>query len=195
MPVTHRNRKGDLYYLHEGLTPKGKAKYFFSRKNAGQLVERIPEGFEVYEKPDSAQVYLRKATLSAVTQGEREYAQAECRRLAETEAVLVSVEGDSLVVYFADSSEWERAREILRSLGMSSWRSHDTRDWQATIGTYMKMLRFTLLDEEQRLYGVDRWCFRGSVDDWIPLKSPVPLERALRDYAPHLGRESFYDLL
>ena len=60
MPVTYVNRYLDTYYLHVGRTKTGKPKYWFSTKADGDLVEAIPEGYEVYENPD-AQVYLQKA--------------------------------------------------------------------------------------------------------------------------------------
>ena len=34
---------------------------------------------------------------------------------------------------------------------------------------YQKMLRFTLDDKGDRTFRVQRWCFKGSIDDWIDL--------------------------
>ena len=66
MPVTHVNRKRDTYYLHAGTTKTGKPRYWFSKSTEGDLVESIPEGYEVYENPD-AQVFLRKIVPQLVT--------------------------------------------------------------------------------------------------------------------------------
>ena len=66
MPVTHVNRKQDTYYLHAGTTKTGKPRYWFSTKAEGDLVNAIPEGYEVYENPD-ARVYLRKKPPQIVT--------------------------------------------------------------------------------------------------------------------------------
>ena len=66
MPVTHVNRKRDTYYLHAGKTKTGKPRYWFSKSTEGDLVETIPEGYEVYENPD-AQVFLRKIVPQLVT--------------------------------------------------------------------------------------------------------------------------------
>jgi hypothetical protein len=57
------------------------------------------------------------------------------------------------------------------------------------------MLRFTLVDEEKRLFDAERWCFRGSIDTWISLAGPRPLETHARKYLPHLNRESFFELI
>ena len=41
MAITYTNRKGKTYYLHEGVTKKGKPRYYFSLKDEGQ--RRGPE--------------------------------------------------------------------------------------------------------------------------------------------------------
>ena len=59
---------------------------------------------------------------------------------------------------------------------------------------YMAVLRFVLTDPAQRRFAPERYCFRGSVDDWISLGPPATLPSLLKKYAKHLGKESFYDL-
>ena len=57
MTITYTNRSLQTYYLHQGTTKTGKPKYFFSKKSEGNLVEQIPDGFEIYENPN-AQVFF-----------------------------------------------------------------------------------------------------------------------------------------
>jgi hypothetical protein len=59
---------------------------------------------------------------------------------------------------------------------------------------YTAMLRFTLIDKEARIFVAERFCFRGSVDDWIPIAGPNTLAAHVRKFVKHLGQESFYDL-
>ena len=58
MPITHVNVKGKTYYLHQGTTKTGKPKYHFAMKREGNLADSIPEGFEIYENPNT-QVFLQ----------------------------------------------------------------------------------------------------------------------------------------
>ncbi|HEV7222659.1 MAG TPA: hypothetical protein VGN42_08160 [Pirellulales bacterium] len=44
------------------------------------------------------------------------------------------------------------------------------------------------------MYSLDRWCYLGSIDSWIPLDSGKPLELLANHSLPHLGRESFFEL-
>jgi len=57
------------------------------------------------------------------------------------------------------------------------------------------MLRFTLTDEKNRQLSADRWCFRGSIDDWFPLSDYEELSKLVAEYCRHLGRESFFELM
>jgi hypothetical protein len=67
MPITHTNRGGDVYYLHQRATKSGKPSYYFSRKKTGNIAEAGPEGYEVYEEPTKGQVFLRKARPALIT--------------------------------------------------------------------------------------------------------------------------------
>ena len=40
-----------------------------------------------------------------------------------------------------------------------------------------------------------RWCFLGGIDDWRFLAGPTPLADLLDRYTPHLGKESFFELM
>lgn len=196
MPVSHRNRKGREYFLHEGKTATGKPKYFFSQDDDGNLVDEIPAGYEIFEKPDSAQVYLRKSVASKISEAERQYVQDECRRLADSEGVLVAVEHGALVVYTVSEADIDRTVEMFSKYGgmLLSSRLESYRHQELREGRYDKMLRFTPTAKERTLYRVERWCFRGSIDNWIPIGRSMPLQAALETYAPHLQSESFFEL-
>ena len=101
MPVTHVNRKRDTYYLHAGKTKTGKPRYWFSTKADGDLVESIPEGYEVYENPDS-QVFLRKIVPQLVTPAEVAVVKHGLERYAPGQNCLVDVQGDQIVVHHAE---------------------------------------------------------------------------------------------
>jgi hypothetical protein len=184
MPVTHVNRKGDTYYLHTGKTRTGKPRYWFSKSTEGELVGSIPEGYEVYENPD-AQVFLRKIVPQLVTLAEIAVVEGGLKRFAPGQNCLVDVQGEHIVVYHA-----ERVALNLERFGFGelppSWRN------------YMKVLRFTLVDEQDRTFRVQRWCFRGSIDRWIDLwasKSEGKLPDLVKKFCRHIGQESFYELM
>jgi hypothetical protein len=59
----------------------------------------------------------------------------------------------------------------------------------------MAVLRFVLADPEKRLFLAERFCFRGSVDDWIDIGRPAQkLPVVLKRFIKHLGKESIYEV-
>jgi hypothetical protein len=69
--ITHTNRKGNDYHLHSGTRKNGATHFYFSRKpKAESVLNELPAGYEIYEKPTSAQVFLRKSVPSNITDDE-----------------------------------------------------------------------------------------------------------------------------
>jgi len=66
---------------------------------------------------------------------------------------------------------------------------------KAQHASYMPVMRFVLEQGEPRLFRPERFCFRGSVDDWIVLGIPAPLKIMAAEFLKHLGKESFYYLI
>jgi hypothetical protein len=54
------------------------------------------------------------------------------------------------------------------------------------------------VDEKDRTFRAQRWCFRGSIDDWIDLwqsGASGKLAALVKKFCPHIGQESFYELM
>jgi hypothetical protein len=195
MSLQYVNRRGDRYYVLQGKTETGKPKYYCSKKNDGVPVESLPDGFEIHEAPAKAIVSIRKIRPSRIMASERELVVRLARELAKASAVIVDVDGDSLVVYASDADP-ERATDIIRELvGSNAVPDSKVREWITLTAQYSAALRFTLTDEENRRYNAERWCFRGSVDNWTPLAYEMDFEPLLRRFLPEVGQESFYDLM
>src|SRR4051794_30508842 len=165
MAVRHVNRKGQTFFLHETRIKTGKPKYFFSMKEDGVLVQSIPEGHEVYENPD-AQVFLRKKLPRFITDEEIAVVREGLRKHAKAQPCMADVRERHIVVYHSERGD-----------------------------LYQKMLRFTLVDEDRRRFAAERWCFLGSIDDWIHLHGIADLATLVERFGPHIGKESFFQLM
>jgi hypothetical protein len=186
MPVTHVNRKKVTYYLHAGKTKAGNPRYWFSKSSEGDLVDAIPKGYEVYENPD-AQVFLRKIVPQRVTPFEVAVVTKGLERYAPGQNCLVDVQGEHIVVYHA-----ERLKLDFEGFHVGF------RELPVYYGSYTKVMRFTLVDEDERTFRVQRWCFRGSIDRWIDLWSSGSegnLPDLVKKFCPHIGQESFFELM
>jgi hypothetical protein len=190
--VTHRNRRGDLYYLHEGKTKTGKPKYFFSRKRKGTLAGSIPAGFEVYESPN-ALVLLRKKKPCLVTPDETALVSDAVRQNAKARKAIVDTKGNAVTVFMPSFDPAESADELAADFPFAD--SARVRAVLERSVYFSPMMRFVLVDEKTREYQAERWCSLGKIDDWIQVGSSGPLPKLARQFCRHLGKESFFELL
>lgn len=189
---SHVNRRGETYFLQAKKKGGG---YFFGRKPTGTPVATLPEGYEVYEKPEDAQVLIRRIKPSPILPSEEEAVRQAVRKLAGLEHFIVEKEGKSLTIYLTDIEPEGRLSLIALIAPMSAAQAEDLRREMIARARYEKMIQFTLIDPEKRRFIAQRWCFLGSIDDWHYLGGDAPLAELLAQYVPHLGRESFFDLV
>ena len=195
MAIEHVNRKGDTYYLHAGTTRTGKPRYFFSKKRADIPVDEVPAGYEVYESPEAGQVFLRRTKPVLIAPFECEIVSDGIRRYAGLEHFVVDAQQDSLVVWLPTSDEKELAKLEGGRLPASPPKMQSTVDSIIRRAPYTKMMRFLLADEDERLFHVERWCFLGSIDQWVHLDGSSQLWELVEKYIKHLGKDSFFDLM
>ena len=191
MPVKYINRKGHTYYLHQAKTRTGNPKYFFSMRKEGLLVDKIPDDYEIYENPN-AQVFLRRAQPKIITDEEILVVKKGIDSYCDLKYYQIDVKKETIIVFVADQ-DVETLSKLLDT-GYTKNRQK-VQDVLSKSITYSPILRFILIDEEKRKFIVQRYCFLGSIDDWIDIGEPDSLESLAKKYMKHLGQESFYELL
>ncbi len=191
MAITHVNRKGQTYYLHIGKTPTGKPKYQFSKSSEGALVDQFPEGYEVREQL-TGQVSLRLAKPKLITDQELQIVERELAKVVPANRGYVNRDGKVLTVNVANTDD--RMEEILQRIGGGITPSM-IESMMTSCQRYESAFRFILLDGERRTFQTERFCYRGSVDDWIHIGNSGPLEYLARLYLQHVGQESYFDLI
>ena len=192
MGIEYTNRIRQTYYLHQGTTPSGKPKWYFSRKIPVKPVTEIPDGFEVYENPDR-QVFLRRIVPQVITDAELGIVRSALRELAATKYWLAERKGEHVTIHAAKSLNTARWA-LMGSLGLGASADDKLREAIESNLDYKPMFRLTLANETGREFMIERWCFRGSIDGWYMLDGGQ-LQPLIRRYAPHLGAESFFELM
>jgi hypothetical protein len=201
MAVHYTNRTGKTYYLREGKTKTGKPRYFFSSQQhgKGQAVEDIPEGYEIYEHPENAQVFLRKTRPQLITDIEKQLVKKYANKLARSKRYRVDCKDEYITIY-ESNADIENLRNTFGDLlKRAPLRPGMTVDdamsalVSATDQQYTAMLRFRLADKERRTFTAERFCFRGSIDDWIYLGGPDDLKKLTERYIELLGTDNFFD--
>ena len=188
------NKRKRIYYLHRGKTKTGKPRYHFSMKDKGDLMEKIPEGFEIYEHPSNAQVFLRKKQPQIITDIENYLINKYLKKIKRSERYLSDIKGEFITV-FESNQNIDNLKALFKTLPLCG---HGSDSFLTEIleqeTTYRPIMRFILKDKKKRIFMAERFCFKGSIDDWIHIGGPDSLGNLLKAYLKHLGRDSFYDL-
>lgn len=195
MTVQYTNRRSKTYYLYEGKTKTGKPKYHFSMKKEGKLVKKIPDGYEIYEHPTNAQVFLRKEQPKIFTDIERHLIDKYLKKIATSKRYIFDIKGKVITIFEADQ-DIDKLKELFGSIFVPGFKDEKSAiDFAVNSAiNYSPMMRFTLDDKVKRTFIAERYCFLGSIDDWMYISGPDSLNNLLKKYSKHLGEESFYDL-
>jgi hypothetical protein len=190
VPITHTNAKGKLYYLHQGRTKTGKPTYHFSMQSEGTLAESIPAGFEIYENPN-AQVFLRHIPPKIITDEERRVVKDGMRTYASVQDYKIDVRSNAFEIHTAHQDS-----ETFREMFTRARPDLDQTQIVAFVAQavhYFPMMQFILEDEKRRTFTAQRYCFIGSIDDWIDI-GHGSLSTLVKRYVKHLGQESYFEL-
>jgi hypothetical protein len=189
MPIAHIARTGKPYYLHVGPGKGGKANYYFSTDAEGARVEAVPDGFEIYENI-RGQVFLRRKPPQVILDEELALATRALQAPAKGNFYRAEVKKNTIVIY-----EAEDKTEYYHSIALPWVSEAKLREGSLRSANFQAVMRFQLADRERRLFSAERYCFRGAVDDWIPISlDAAPLPALLKNFIKHLGKDSFFDL-
>jgi hypothetical protein len=195
MPFQYTNRRGDVYHLQSKVRKTGVESYSFTRNLTGTPADHLPEGYEVRELPDNAQVVLRRIKSSEILPQEKQMTEAALSEQAGLDHFIVDVGENEIVIWLPDTDLDDGLERIATEFPLGQLGLVRLRERLVRRARYSKMMRFVLTDAAKRRFDAQRWCFLGSIDDWFYLDGNKPLPDLLNKYVKHLGKESFFDLM
>ena len=203
------NRLGQNYYARQS-SSAGTVRYVAARTPLGALT-RLPAGYEICEdingrvsirriRPRQVAVAEERLVVSVLFQTRPHGYKAAVRDNAITifaSALDRKTYSGSLDAEFAEgfaaALEETLARKYGRELADLFRVRRQARDGSGGHLRYYPLLQFELADRRRRLFKVKRIYFTGD-QDWLLLET-LSLSAALMKYLPHLGKDSFFDLL
>jgi hypothetical protein len=165
MSVEHVSRCGKVYYLHGRAGKGGKPIFYFSTEAGRSLVDVVPIGYEIYETV-GGQVFLRRIPKKLITDRELNLTRAALTAHAEEWRYKIDVKKNIITIYETDDHA-DSYRELAPWIDPAK-----EKQFRIQHAYYVAVLRFILMDPAKRLFAAERYCFRGSVDDWMGLDRP-----------------------
>jgi len=184
LKLKYKNCRGDTYFIRKIEGKKG-IRYVCSTKESDNDLTQLPKGFEIAENPN-AKVVCRKKLQSLITKEEFIFADKLVSQLTTQDAVKLELKKKEIIIYATDPSR-------LMFLGMPSVNPDiSSRDIFNKIAYFEAVLRFELFNLTERSFIAYRMTWRGDCD-WMMLKKGK-LNSLIKELAPHIGKDSFYEL-
>lgn len=189
--LSYTNWTGKTYFLYQGVTRTGKPRFYFSskEKTEAESVHSIPEGYEIYERPESGQVFLRKAIPKLISEAEQQCIASAVSTLKESFCYVMDCQKQYLTIF--ESAAVGAAREI-KNTGQLRNPGPDQLAKMAMQSHFLPILRFELVDKKKRQFRAQRFCFLGRIETWISLGDRGKLSVLVRQYIPLLGIDELY---
>ncbi len=160
-------------------------------QSEGTLATAIPAGYEIYENPN-AQVFLRRIPPKIITDAERQVVEAGMRTYATVKDYKIDVKGNAILIYTA-VQEIDALADLFKDLYPDPTANVELMANLRKVVHYSPMLVFQLVDVTRRTFQTQRYCFLGSVDDWIEIGKPGKLSTLVKKYVKHLGQDSYVE--
>jgi hypothetical protein len=194
MPVTYTNRKGITYTLCQRATKTGKLRYTFVRDTKGKrTVEKVPTGWEISESVNGIVSLVRERPKKLLPKEIAAVEEEVCRH-PKARDYRVNIKPDRIEVYESVGPDVDGLLSDLKGFGLLP--KAKEANLQAILEhsvQFTPVLRFILEDEKTRIYRAERWCYLGSIDDWLFITTGL-VEQLARQMIPKLGTDEFFEL-
>ncbi|GAB3512323.1 hypothetical protein [Emticicia fontis] len=190
----YTNRRGHDHYFRAVETAKGKLRYYIVKNKVGytDLIEEIPNGYEVVELPEEGRVIFRKKIPKKITEEEKLIVEDAVRELSAFNDFIIFVENNQIIVFYSQFNSIAGQEENLTAEEADELYYGETRKWKR----YFEAMFFTIIDEKKRIFSVARPVFLQLFSrDIAVLEESDDLMYLADKYCQHLGKSTFFDLI
>lgn len=197
MSVEYVNRRGETFYLCEKQDGE-RHRFFFSTAQEANQLDKIPEGYEIYEDPEGDPHLQRKDSLKIKSEG-RSLVEKKLEKIDHLNRLpnyhLVDVRNGSITIFILDQTP-----EVMADVNKFVPEAvlGNLEEFLNQEPTYTAHMKFELADESERKYRVYRRLFYGDQkyeeDKWLYLEGMKSLPNLASKYLPHIDKDSFFDL-
>jgi hypothetical protein len=107
----------------------------------------------------------------------------------------VNVKQNEIVVYERVGPDADNLLVVFKKEGLfDPGMGERLRDELDRHGQFKPVLRFILSDANKRTFCVQRWCYLGSIDDWIDVGPMGTVDQLARQWIPRLGTDAFFEV-
>lgn len=191
--LAYKNRRGETYYLHQGVTKTGKARYFVAKTVGPGALATLPEGLEIVETANGV-VSVRHVdtSASAIPAEDVEAVRAFLAKHARLRAYAVEVRRGEILISEPVGVGVGEIPGLAEELGLG--RMPHGLGFRSTRPTrYTPVMKLVRDGSTPGRYMVHRMTYRGD-GGFLPLAGGS-LQDLLGRFVVHLGTDEFFELL
>ena len=193
MPHTYTTTQGKTYYLKVRRTKKGNPSFYLTSKEDADCLDTMPAGYEIFEKYDTGQAFIRKIRKSHIEDREVKIIKQELRKNESLYDFKLDICGDEIRIYVKEKGSDAEVPDMLRSLMAISGKDPEAAWYK--FKRYEEQMRISLTQpEDQREFIVKRYCYRSFVDDWMVIDSGSDIQALAKSNLYHLRKQSYFEL-
>jgi hypothetical protein len=186
--LTYVSARGVTWHLHQGVTPKGKARYFVSRTLGVGALAAMPAGWEFRESVNGVVSVARIDPAAHVAPADLAALQAEVARHRHLARYKVFDVKGTLVLHEPIGVDPENLSALASALGCDAALLSPLPSWQAR---YKPVLKFESV-ASQGSWRAFRYVYSG-MGSWRQLGRGALAKLAQR-YVPAVGTEAYFEL-
>lgn len=187
MAKGYTNRKENIYFIKKRKTKTGKTAYTMTQTESADCVDELPEGYEVHEIPESGQMVVRKELPMLYDLKEIHFIKKSLAKNKTISDFKLDTRLREIVIYTAENPVTDALSQLASLLGPNLGSELEG------MKRYEAQMRI-IKKEAGDGFVIQRYCYKGSIDDWITVGSSKDLKKLAETYIPHLGKESFFEL-
>lgn len=192
MSISFSNVKEKKYFIKKKLTKKGNTTYYMTKKEDEECLDKIPEGYEVFEKYDSGMMFIRKVKDRLFDENEIKIIESELKKNETVLDFRLDIHGDTIKIYTVEDDPFTDSKKDDGSF-LSRFRNDNMIH---LLRRFEERMKIKIEKEEgEKIYVFERFCYRGRIDDWITIAYDDELKLLAKEYLPHLGKESYFNLM
>ena len=186
--LTHVSVQGVTWHLHEGVTPKGKARYFVARAVGVGALDAMPEGWEFRESVNGVVSVARIDPTAHAAPADLAALQAEVARHRHLARHKVFDVKGTLVLHEPDGIDPNHLSALASVLGYGAARLSPVPALRVRFRPVLKFEPGT----SKRRWSASRWVYRGH-GSWHLLGHGT-LAALAQKFVPAVGTEAFFEL-
>jgi hypothetical protein len=164
------------------MTKIGNIRFILSR-SCENTIDELPYGFEVYE-PANSNPIIRRKFERMINENEIEIIKKVLNKICKGLDYVINEKEDGIELY-VDEKYNTKLSVVELTYYMSGIRKNEKVFYEPSF----KISRYG------NEYHIDRFCFIGSINDWMYIDKDQNLENLCKKYFIHIKNESYYELM